>query len=809
MSVIKGSNYQVYAIHIDEPRIHAIVNKNGKANWNIAKPDTATMAKPSQQNPFQLRLDSYSINNGYIKYDDLPGGRSSEITGLGHSGSGDFTADVFTLKTKTTADKVSFVYDKVPYLSDVKTSIDADIQVDNKTNKYNFKTDKILLNELQLSAGGFFQLLNDSVYNMDISFNAPSTNFKNILSLVPVIYQKNFASVKTSGEAIFNGFVRGSYSNKQMPAYNLDLDIKKGFFQYPDLPKAVSNINISAKVDNPDGVADHTVVNIPQGHIEMDNTPFDFRLLLKTPISDMFIDAAAKGKLDLSKISQMVKLQEGTQLSGLLDASVSASGNMSAIEKQQYDKFRAEGTIGISNFLYASKAYPDGIKLNSLLATFNPKNVTLSNLSGEYLKTNFTANGSVDNVLPYVLKNKMLTGSITIKADKVDLDKWMGTMPADTATGSSKAPSPPFAVPANLDLILNAGVDKVHYDKVDLQNLSGTLAIKDETVTLEHVKSNALDGAIEINGSYCTRTSKTKPDISLAYNVQKLDVQKTFFAFNTVQKLMPIGKFISGKLSSQLKFTGRLGDNMMPDLSSLTGNGNLLLIEGFLNKFAPLEKIASTLNIKELDAISMKDIKTYFEFSNGKVLVKPFKLKVKDIDMEIGGMHGFDQSLDYAINMKLPRSLMGNSANTLIDNLVSQAANKGVPVKIGDNMDLVIGVGGTITNPTIKTNLKQTGSSLVDDFKKQATDFAKAKIDSTKNVVAASVKDTFNSVKKQVLQSAGDELKKQLLGKTDSSQQGGAADAKDKVTESAKGLLKNLNPFGKKKTADSTKNKEQ
>ena len=78
---------------------------------------------------------------------------------------------------------------------------------------------------------------------------------------------------------------------------------------------------------------------------------------------------------------------------------------------------------------------------------------------------------------------------------------------------------------------------------------------------------------------------------------------------------MPIGKFIAGKLTSQMSMKGKLGDNMMPDMSTLTGNGNLLLIQGFLSKFAPLDKIAGTLNVKALEQISVKDIKNYFEFS--------------------------------------------------------------------------------------------------------------------------------------------------------------------------------------------------
>jgi Uncharacterized protein involved in outer membrane biogenesis len=38
-SVVGGSNMKIYSINIDEPRIHAIVDKDGNANWDIAKPD--------------------------------------------------------------------------------------------------------------------------------------------------------------------------------------------------------------------------------------------------------------------------------------------------------------------------------------------------------------------------------------------------------------------------------------------------------------------------------------------------------------------------------------------------------------------------------------------------------------------------------------------------------------------------------------------------------------------------------------------------------------------------------------------------
>lgn len=805
MSVIKGKDMTIYSVTIDQPRIHALVTKEGKANWDITKPDTASTNEPAAESkPFQLSLQQYAINDGYILYDDKSGDMKAEILHLNHEGKGDFTSDQFTLSTKTNAEALNFIYGAIPYFANTQTGIDADIQIDNKTNTYTFKTDKINLNELKLNADGFFQLANDSTYKMDIKFNAPSTDFINILSLIPVVYQNDFKGIKTSGEAVFNGFVKGTYSETQIPAYNINLDVKNGFFQYPDLPKPVKNINLSLKVDNPDGVTDHTVVNIPKGHIELDNDPFDFRLLVKNPVTSMFIDAAAKGKLDLSKVAQLVKLEPGTKLAGLLNADVNVAGKVDAIQNQQFDQFTAGGTIDLNNFLYASKEYPDGVKLDNLQSSFNPKNVVLSNVSGQYLKTNFSANGQINNLLAYVLKNQALDGLLNIKADKINLNDWMGvsTDTAATSTASAEA-SQPFAVPDNINFIVNANADQVHYDKLDIKNLSGTLQIENETVKLKNIKGDALDGSMNINGSYSTAESKKNPDISLTYDVKDLDVEKTFYAFNTVQKLMPIGQFIAGKLNSQLTMKGKLGQDMMPDLSSLTGNGNLLLIQGFLSKFKPLEQIAQTLSIKELDQVSIKDIKNYIEFTNGKVMVKPFKTKVKDIEMEIGGFHGFDQSLDYVINLKIPRAMMGEKGNAFVNNLVSQVNNKGVPVKLGDIVPIQIKLGGSIKNPQIKTDLKQTATNIADDLKQQVTDFAKAKVDSTKVAVTKAVKDSVESAKKQLAKAAEVELKKRLTGKKDSSDVAGTdtVSTKKKLEETGKGLIKDLFKKKKKDTA--------
>src|SRR6185503_17033399 len=124
-----------------------------------------------------------------------------------HFGSGNIMEDQFTLSTITHAKEASYIQDGIPYLARTKTDIVTDIKVDNKSMTYTFNTDKMKLNDLQLSLKGFFQVVNDSTYNMDFSFNSPNNQFKNILSLIPDIYKKDFQQLQASGEAAFNGFV--------------------------------------------------------------------------------------------------------------------------------------------------------------------------------------------------------------------------------------------------------------------------------------------------------------------------------------------------------------------------------------------------------------------------------------------------------------------------------------------------------------------------------------------------------------------------------------------------------------------------
>jgi hypothetical protein len=732
-SLISGDSIRVTSITVNEPRVHALVHADGHSNWNIIKSEPYSVGNPETSSGiFKLALQHYAIHKGYVEYQNEKNDVHIVISNLEHEGRGQINSEIFTLKTKTKADAIQINHGgTVPYWLTAKANIDMSFHVDNRTHTYTFNTDQVSFNDMKLHTEGFFQWISDSSYNMNIRYKVPSTEFKNVLSMLPSFYRKDFASIETNGQVNFNGYVKGKYDGKHFPSYHTNLYVTNGYFKYPDLPVAVEKINLGVQADNPDGEADHAVFNISGLHAEMNSDVVDLHVMIKNPESHPFIDFGFKGNLDLANISKWMKLEPGTSLTGLLKADVQAKGNIPQTDVQKKDLFQSGGNIDLSDFSYASNAYPGGVDLNQLIITFNPKNIQIKDLKGQYLTTHFVASGSVNNFYDFALSRKPLNASIDLKTDEFNLREWVGT--DHHALGSSAAyTNTTFAVPDYVDFTINASADKLHYDNLDLQNLSCKLLISNQAVQVHDLRANGLDGEIAMEGEYSTLEGRENPEINMTYDVKGLDIQKTFFAFNTVRKIIPVAKFMSGNLNAHMRLSGRLHDDMTTDPATLEGDGNVQVLTGTVKDFGALDKLSQSLDIVALKDIPLKDVKAEFTFKSGKVEVSPFLVHGNDLDMVIGGTHGFDQSLDYDAIMKVKRSQLGSKGSMFVKNVVEQAADKGIPVKLKDAVTMNVKVCGTINGPDVRTDMDAVVSDAATSLEKEVNDFVNAKLDSAK-----------------------------------------------------------------------------
>ncbi|HEV7230369.1 MAG TPA: AsmA-like C-terminal region-containing protein [Bacteroidia bacterium] len=720
MSVIKGEKYEINAIVLDQPRIMAKVLKSGKASWDITKPSAPSSPdqKPSSPSSFKMGLKDFEIRHGNIVYDDASLNTKAVMKDMNFKLSGDFTSDVFDIKTMTDMQEFSVSYGGVTYLNKVNTKIKADLNADMPKFKFTFKDNEFTLNELVLGLDGYWAMPKDDM-DMDLKFSAKKTDFRNILSLIPGAYSKDFANVKTSGKLSLDGHAKGVYGKKSMPAFGLNLLVDNATFQYPSLPKSATDIFVDLKIDNKDGVTDHTRILLNKFHINLGGNTVDAHALITSPVSDADINGSLLAQLNLGTLHDVIPLAKTDELNGRITADIKAEGRMSYVEKKEYDKFKASGKFIVLDMLYKTKGMPD-VNLKTMYLDFTPRFVELTKFEANIGKSDIEADGKIENFLQYVFKNELLKGTFNMRSGMMNLDEFMS---ADTSKAAKPAAAPAstasvIPVPANIDFTLNASIRKMLYDKMEMNDVAGNVRVADHTIDLTELKMNMLDGSMKISGSYNTRDLK-KPHVDFkTIAIQGFDIPKTFKTFNTVQKIAPVAEHATGKFSTTLSFIADLDQTMSPVMNTLTGNGNLKTDHVVVSDFGPLSKLGEALKMDQFKNLDVSNLDVSYEFKNGRLWVKPFDLNSNGITSKVEGSTGFDQTIDYKMKMIIPTAKMPSQAKDAINGAFAKVNSQvGTNISMGDKAKVSALIGGTVTKPTIKIVPTGMEGSVKDNVK--------------------------------------------------------------------------------------------
>jgi hypothetical protein len=758
MSVINGGQIDIRSIRLNQAYINLIVLKDGSANWDIAKSDSTSTTTSSEPTKFKVALKKYALENSKLSYDDESMGFKMTMDNLNHSGNGDFTQDLFVLNTNTSADASNMWYGGVKYLHNVKTNLKADLEMDMPNMKFTFKENELALNELVIGMDGWVAMPKEDI-DMDLKFDAKKNEFRYFLSMIPGVYSEGFKDLKSSGTLALKAFVKGRFNDKQMPGFGLDLKVQNGSFKYPSLPIGVNNVQMDLNVNNPDGVPDHTLINLSKLHAELGSEKFDAKLRVRTPVSDADLDGMLSGRINFANISKIVPLEAGTTLKGLMVSDLVVKGRMSAIEQQRYEDFDASGSISLTYFNYTSKDYKQGFDLNQCSLTFNPKNVNLNNLDARMGNSDIKANGSLDNLLAYVFKKETLKGTLNLISNKIDLGDFTSEETTTTTAAADTTPLDIIEVPNNIDFVLNTSIGKIIYDNINLESVSGKLVIREQAVNMENLSFNTLGGSMKLSGLYATKERK-KADVNFNMNIAGFDIQQTVKTFNTVKKMAAIAEKATGKFSTQFTMIGKLDEHMQPNLNTLTGGGKLQTDNVIINNFTPLVKVADVLKMDQFKSLPVSNVNLSFKFEDGRVKVDPFDVTLVGIITNVSGSTGFDQTIDYTLAMNIPTSKLPSQATGAISGLISQANAKGANFSMNENVKMHLLMGGTVNNPTIKTDLKSTAGGVVNQLKdkakdelekqkKAAEDKARAEVEKFKNETEAKAKAEADRLKKE------------------------------------------------------------
>lgn len=751
-SIIGDDQIKVKSVSLDEPRLLIYVLEDSSANYNIYLPDTAAASADTAKTNFNIALKGYSIENGEVIYIDQTMDLTAVLKNLNHSGDGDFTQDNFNIDTKTTIDELSIEKSGVPYLTKVNTELDMELNADIPSKKFTLKENELRLNNLEVKFDGFVQQRGEDLM-LDLKFNSPRTEFKDLISLIPAIYSKDFNDLKSSGKMLFNGNVQGIYSENKIPKFDINLKVENGSFQYPDLPSSVNNVYVNMLINNPGGSADATVINIEKFHAEIGKEPFDASLLLKNPKTGPYVDAKMKGKINLDQIKNAVQLEDVTKLSGIIQADFSVKGIVS--DKTNYKNINASGNISVNNLLYAGKNLSQELMISNASLNLTPQSFKLNNFDMKLGKSDLKANGRLDNIIPYLLSEGILTGNVNISSNYFDVNPFMADENKVKGKGDSsqlKAPE----IPENINFIANINFRKLIYDNLNLENIKGAIVVKNKRLSFNNVTTNLLGGNLILNGFYDSKDPFV-PNTSFNITINNFDIQKAYKNFVTVEKFVPMAKYIQGNFSSKLSMNTNLNENMMPVWESFNSSGSLNIPNAEIKGFKPFEMIGGKLNISALKEPALKNIHTTYEIKDGRFFISPLNYKVSNYDVSLSGSNGIDKTLDYTMAVEVPIGGIKSQVNEAVSGLLKKDIN----LISSNNVKVNTLIKGTIDDPKLSFSAGSAAGETAKTVENKVKEEVNKKIEEKKQEVTKKIEEKKEEVKKQV-ESKADSLKDKM-----------------------------------------------
>lgn len=775
--VVSGDQISIKSIEVIEPIIDVRVLQDGKANYDIVKPDSVkTEEELEEPSSFKLSLQDYSIKNGRIKYSDESYNMHASLINLNHSGKGDLTADVIDFATKTSIDSLSFDYDGIDYFSDVKTNADVNVLMEftEKTSKFTLKENKIDLNSFGFSIDGFYNML-EGYDDMDLSLNAKETSFKDLLSLIPTFYQSGYESMVSKGNLTLKGLVKGQMDDKRLPGWDFGLIVKNGSVRYPDLPGSISNIQVDAGSKFVGGEdMNKMTADVKSFHANFGKNTIDGNLALRSMMTDPFIQSKIMANVDLSTLEQFVPMTEGEKYDGILDANVEVKGKMSDLDNEDYEAFTAKGNLTLTDMLYASKDIPDDVNVKKMGFDFSPQHMALTEMSAQVGKSDFSANGKIENYLGYLLRDDKLKGAFNFSSNFMDVD---ALVPASETTAAPETTAPAEAnpsassdeyilIPDNIDFVLNTDIKKARYNGIDVTNIRGGVGLSNEIATLNDLSLNAMGGTVGLKGSYNTQ-NHSKPVVDFAYSLKKIDIQQLAKNFVTVEKLAPITKYAQGTISSDFDLKTGITPDFAPILSSISCLGFISSSSVSIEGFDLFNKIADKTKLKSFDSQTLKNFYTNFKVKDGKISVDPFDLKLGSIASKVSGYSTLDRNLNYDMAMNVPKEQIPAEMIKAVESAMSKLQALSPKLDVGALPDMIpvnVKVEGFYKNPTITTDFKEQILKATGNFKDELINNVKETVKDTITTLVNNkvdeVKEDLNAKKKEILDKAQIEANK-------------------------------------------------
>src|SRR5690606_15286816 len=141
---------------------------------------------------------------------------------------------------------------------------------------------------------------------------------------------------------------------------------------------------------------------------------------------------------------------------------------------------------------------------------------------------------------------------------------------------------------------------------------------------------------------------------------QSIDIHKLFESFKNFGQDVIASDNIYGTANLSVQYISKMAPTLEIDISTIEMTSSLAIENGNLKNFDPLSALSDFASIEELKDVHFDRLENNISIRNSQIIIPKMNINSNVLDMGIEGNHGFDNTIDYSIRLKLSDVLFSN-----------------------------------------------------------------------------------------------------------------------------------------------------
>jgi len=689
-----NKNYTIHNIELEDSKVNLKIDKYGNENYSIWKTSDTITSSDS----LAFALENIKLTNVFLNYKNATKKIKISAHLYDFVFSGKFNEANYTLKTKGVAYVNMLQIQKVTYIREKQLKLDTEIEVLGSLFKIKKADTKI--NATLLNSSGSFEI-KDSLLALDIQFTGKNLDISSTLSLLPESFQTKLNEYESDGIFYANGECH--YKIGKSFSLNSTFGIKQGSITYKPTKTTLSDVNLEGLIN----IQDHnSVLQLNNINANLNSNTFKGQVELSN-FNDPYIKLNVEANTKLEELISFYPIDTLQNLSGSILLNAQIEGNLNELKSNAFSpNVIANGHATLKNIKAQFKQSEKEINIPEGDVTLINRNLQVSNLKLIKGNSDVIIVGDIPNFLEYVFDSKTnLIINSTVTSQNIELEDFL-------FKNQEESKESLVFIPPNIELNLVVVIKKLAFQKFKSSQLSGKLFLKNQKIAINDVTFLAMNGNVSIN-AFADASGEDDIKISGDCNLSKLNIKDMFTELNNFGQTTLQDKHLKGFITAHIDFTGNWSKALEVDLNSLNANSSLIIEQGELIGFKPLESLAKYIDLKELKHIKFSALQSNLSIKNRTITLPKTSIKSTAINLDCWGSHTFDNEIDYHIQLLISELLAKKQkANKPFDEELSLVEND------PDNRRSVfLLMKGNIDNPTITYDKSGAKQKIKEDLK--------------------------------------------------------------------------------------------